>query len=181
MAWSYGGSVATLAATRRPGLFRSLSLHEPTIGSLIAGTPEGTAAIGDFGREVGRIRAVSNGGDVARATREFWEFVLRLPPGGLDSEPQWLQRMVFDNQRSVPLTLNAPPQPITCDGVKAIKAPVLVTVGANTRPLWTLAGAALRQCVPNGELVTIPNSNHDALVRAPQAFNAALLSFLDRH
>ncbi len=30
VAWSYGGSVATLAASQHPELFRSLSLHEPT-------------------------------------------------------------------------------------------------------------------------------------------------------
>ena len=33
VAWSYGGSVATLAASQHPELFRSLTLHEPTIGS----------------------------------------------------------------------------------------------------------------------------------------------------
>ncbi len=48
VAWSYGGSVATLAASRHPELFRSLTLHEPTIGSLIAGTPEGKAAVAAF-------------------------------------------------------------------------------------------------------------------------------------
>ncbi len=44
VAWSYGGSVATLAASQQPELFRSLSLHEPTIGRLIVNTPEGKAA-----------------------------------------------------------------------------------------------------------------------------------------
>ena len=31
------------------------------------------------------------------------------------------------------------------------------------------------------ELATIPNSNHDAVVRSPQAFAALLMPFLARH
>ena len=181
VAWSYGGSVATLAASQHPELFRSLSLHEPTIGSLIVGTPEGKLAASDFGKEVGRIRGVANAGDSWRATQQFWEFVLRLADGGFLGEPPALQQIMRDNERSVPLTLNAPPQPITCEMVKAIRAPVLVTVGANTRALWVLAGAALQKCVPDGELIEIPNSNHDAIMRNPDAFNRALLGFLERH
>ena len=77
--WSYGSSVATLAAIQHPELFRSLSMREPTIDSLIADTPEGQVAIKDFGTEVTRIRVAANGGDALRATRQFWEFVLRLP------------------------------------------------------------------------------------------------------
>lgn len=178
VAWSYGGSVATLAASRRPDLFRSLSMHEPTIGSLIVGTPDGKAAAAAFAKSVGEIRAVANRGETVPATKLFWEFIAKLPAGGFDREPVALQRVVLDNSRSVPLTLNAPPQPITCEMVKKITMPILVTVGDSTRPLWSLAGAAIRDCVPNGRLVVINNSNHDAIFRQPAAFNEALLTFL---
>lgn len=181
VSWSYGGSVATLAASQHPELFRSLSIHEPTIGSLIVNTPEGKVAASDFGKEVAQLRSVANSGDTMDATRQFWEFVVRLPAGGFDHEPQGLQKVVLENARTVPLSLNAPPQPITCDMVTAIKAPVLVTVGANTRPLWSLAAQTMATCVPHGELVTIPNSNHDAIVRQPAAFSRVLLDFLARH
>ena len=181
VSWSYGGSVATLAASRHPELFRSLTLHEPTIGSLIVGTPEGKAAAADFGAEVGRIRAVANAGDTPAAMRQFWEFVPKLPPGGFETEPAALRRMVQDNQRTVPLTLNAPPQPIGCETVKSIRAPAPITVGADTRPLWTLAAAAWQRCAVDAELAVIPNSNHDAIVRSPQAFAALLMPFLARH
>ncbi|GAC1424735.1 MAG: hypothetical protein NVSMB6_25610 [Burkholderiaceae bacterium] len=181
VSWSYGGSVATLAVSQHPELFRSLSIHEPTIGSLIVNTPEGKAAAGDFGKEVAQLRSVANGGDTLGATRQFWEFVVRLPAGGLDREPQALRQIVLDNARTVPLSLNAPPQPITCDMVRAIKVPVLITVGANTRPLWALAAQTMATCAQHGELVTIADSNHDAVVRQPTAFSRALLDFLAQH
>lgn len=179
VAWSYGGSVATLAATQRPALFRSLSLHEPTIGSLIVGTPDGKAAAAAFAKSVGEIRAVANRGETVPATKLFWEFVTKLPAGGFEQESANLQTTILDNSRSVPLSLNAPPQMISCEMAKKITAPVLVTVGDSTRPLWSLASAALRDCVPNGRLVGIANSNHDAIFRQPAAFNDALLNFLN--
>ena len=92
-----------------------------------------------FGKQVSRLRAIANSGDALAATKQFWEFVLRLPDGGFDRESPSLQQIPLANVRSVPLTLNAPPQLITCEMVKAIHAPVLVTIGANTRALWTLA------------------------------------------
>ena len=79
VAWSYGGSVATLAASQHPELFRSLSLHEPTIGSLIGSTPEGKAAVSAFGAAVAPIRVLANSGNALLATQRFWEFVLILP------------------------------------------------------------------------------------------------------
>lgn len=181
VAWSYGGSVAALAASQHSELVRSLSIHEPTIGSLIVNTSEGKAAVGDFGKEIAQLRSVANSGDTLGATSQFWEFVVRLPAGGFDREPQALRQIVLDNARTVPLSLNAPPQPITCDMVRAIRAPVLITVGASTRALWTLAARAMAGCAQHGELVTIANSNHDAIVRQPAAFSQALLDFLARH
>ena len=180
VAWSYGGSVATLAASEHPTWFRSLSLHEPTIGSLIAGTPEGKVAVADFGGAVGQIRAVANAGDTVGATARFWEFVAQLPAGGLAQESTAVRAIVKDNERSVSLTLNAPPQPIGCEKVGAIRAPMLVTVGSATRPLWAQAAIAVQRCAERAELARIPGG-HDAIVQQAPAFNAALLGFLARH
>ena len=177
VAWSYGGSVATLAASQHPELFRSLSLHEPTIGSLIGGTPEGKAAISAFGSAVAPIRAVANAGDALLATQRFWEFVLILPEGGFKHKLLALQAIVLDNERSVPLMLNAPAQAIFCDMVKAVTAPVLITIDINTHPRWTLAGQALQRCVPYGQLVVLPGSNLTRRCVTPPPLTARWLTF----
>ena len=44
----------------------------------------------------------------------------------------------------------------------------------NTRSLWTLAAQTMATCAQHGELVTIPGSNHDAIVRQPAALTHAL-------
>lgn len=182
VAWSYGGAVATLAVLHRPDLFQSLTMHEPTIGSLIAGTAEGKAAIAAFGSGLAPAREAAKAGDAAQAAARFWEFVSILPNGGFEREPDAIRRMVMDNSRTVPLTLSAPPPPpVTCERLKTATLPILVTVGENTRPLWRLASETLQRCATKAQLVTIDDSNHDALFRKPADFNRALLDFLRRN
>lgn len=182
VAWSYGGAVATLAAFQRPDLVRSLAMHEPTIGSLIAGIAEGKAAITAFGSGLTPAREAVKAGDAREAVARFWEFVSILPKGGFDQEPDAIRDMVTDNARTVPLTLLAPPPPpVTCDRLKTATFPILVTVGEQTRPLWRLAGETLQRCAPNARLINIADSNHDALFRKPADFNRALLDFLSKN
>lgn len=182
VAWSYGGAVATLAALQRPDLVQSLALHEPTIGSLIAGTDEGKAAIAAFGSGLAPAREAAKAGEAHKAATMFWEFVSILPKGGFKQEPDAIRHMVLDNSRTVPLTLSAPPPPpVTCDRLKTATLPILITVGEQTRPLWRLAGEMLQRCAPNAQLVNIADSNHDALFRRPADFNRVLLNFLSKN
>ena len=115
---------------------------------------------------------------MAKPVTRCWEFALIPSKGGFKYEPLALQAIVLNNVLSVSLTLNAPPQAITCNMVKAINAPVLITFGAKTRFLWTLAGQTLQRSAPNGRLGVLPSSSHDATVRNPAAFNRALVDFL---
>lgn len=93
----------------------------------------------------------------------------------------FLGALLLDNEPSVPLTSNAPPQPITREMVEAVAAPILVTVGAETRPSRTLAASAVQRCAQRAELVVLPNTRRDATFRTPRAFNAAMTGFLRRH
>jgi hypothetical protein len=87
------------------------------------------------------------------------------------------QAIVLDNERSVPLMLNAPAQAIFCDMVKAVTAPVLITIDINTHPRWTLAGQALQRCVPYGQLVVLPGSNLTRRCVTPPPLTARWLTF----
>lgn len=153
----------------------------PTIGSLIGGTPEGQAAIAAFGRAVAPIRTIANRGNALACHRKILGVCFDSAGRRIQTGTQSASSRCPGQRRSVPLTLNAPAQPISCDMVKAIKSPVLITVGSNTCPLWTLAAQTLQRCVPDGKLVILPNSNHDATVRNPAAFNRKLVNFLALH
>lgn len=179
--WSYGGPVTALVAIEHPDLVRSLAIHEPAIRPLIADSPAGKQALADFGKAAGPAVAASKSGDTATAAKLFLEAVFELPRGGFDTDPVVRRNIILDNARTVPLLLVGPPPPVSCARLNIIKTPTLVTRGANSMPYFALMSDEMVRCVPGSKLVILPNSNHDAPVRNPAAFNEAVLSFFAQH
>ncbi|HWQ37186.1 MAG TPA: alpha/beta hydrolase [Burkholderiales bacterium] len=179
--WSYGGLTALLVARSHPELVRSLTLHEPGIRSLIADTPEGRQAWAEFSRSVVPAAAAAKAGDTVRAAKLFTEALYALPPEGFDAQPAPFRRMVLDNARTMSLALTAPPPPaITCESVRAIRVPTLVTHGEAAQTHYRMISERLTACMPNAVLAVIPGTNHDAPMRNPAVFNGTLLGFLAR-
>jgi pimeloyl-ACP methyl ester carboxylesterase len=179
--WSYGGPVTALVAMEHPELVRSLVIHEPSIRPLIADLPEGKRAIAEFEKVVGPAVGAAKSGDTALAAKLLLEAVFDLPRGGFETDPVVLRDVILDNARTVTLGLVAPPVPISCGKLNAIKAPTLVTRGEKAMPFYALISKEMVRCVPGSKLVVIPNSNHDSPQRNPAAFNEAVLIFLAQH
>jgi pimeloyl-ACP methyl ester carboxylesterase len=180
--WSYGGLTALLMAKEHPELVRTLTLHEPGVRSLILDTAEGRQASAEFSRTLVPAAAAARAGDALQAARLFHEAMFSLPPGGFESEPPALQHIVLDNARTMILALQAPPPPpLTCESLKAIRSPALVTMGENARAQYRMIAEKTAACLGNATLAIIPAANHDAPIRNPGVFNATLLSFLHRN
>lgn len=62
----------------------------------------------------------------------------------------------------------------------AITMPTLVLVGAEDALTPPSASSAMNEALPDSTLVVIPNAGHLSNIEQPQAFNAAVLAFLDR-
>ena len=61
-----------------------------------------------------------------------------------------------------------------------IAAPVLITVGRHDE-ITPACALRMKQNLPQAELVVFPNSSHMPFYEEPDAYDAVLLSFLDRH
>lgn len=61
-----------------------------------------------------------------------------------------------------------------------VKVPTLVLVGADDTN-FLAAADYMASTVPNAEKVVVPAAGHAANIDQPQAFNDAVISFLDRH
>ncbi len=180
--WSYGGLTALLVAKDHPDLVRTLTVHEPGIRSLILDSPEGRQASAEFSRALFPAVSAARAGDAVQAAKLFHEAMFSLPPGGFESEPAAIRRMVVDNARTMILALSAPPPPaLSCEALRLVRAPTLVTRGDNAQTHYRMMADRVAECVGNASIAVIPAANHDAPLRNPGVFNATLLSFLQKN
>jgi pimeloyl-ACP methyl ester carboxylesterase len=176
---SYGGTIAAVVASKHPGLVRTLTLAEPGLFSLIAENPDAKPALDAFGTGIGEVAAVTKTGDLSGAVRALYALVTGEPPENFDKLSGPSRQIFTDNARTLPLLLSGDRLPIvTCDSLRAVKAPTLVVAGAQTPSFFSLIANAVVSCIQGSRLVTIPNANHIMNVQNPGAFNAELLKFL---
>lgn len=178
---SRGGAVAVAALLKDPSLARSLTLHEPGLFSMIPDTAEGKLARANRGKFVAPAASMAKSGDAAQAVRLFFEGEYQLGPNGFDRLPEATREMLLDNARTAPLLFgSAPPPPVTCEMLKSLKLPTLVTHGEKTHAHSKLISDAVSRCLPGARQVSFPNFAHDAPSRDPAAFVAAVFEFLSR-
>jgi pimeloyl-ACP methyl ester carboxylesterase len=176
--WSYSGAVVLLVALQHPELVHSLTIHEPGYTGFVTDPASLEIAGKDRQAMMGPAIAASKAGDVAGA--------VRLVPNGVNNQPDFfdtatpeIRSMFLDNARTFGLFLAAPPPPpITCDQLRQIKIPALITRGEATRAIYRISTDGAASCIPGAELIIIPGGRHLAMVQQPDAFNAALLQFL---
>jgi pimeloyl-ACP methyl ester carboxylesterase len=177
--WSYSGPIVMLVALQHPELVRSLAIHEPGSLTYVTDAATAKAAAEDRMAALGPAIAAAKAGDLAETAR--------LTPIGVNHQPDFwetttpeIRAMFLDNARTWKAALAAPPQPsLTCDMLKQIKIPVLITVGGETRSYFQVAAEGAAACIPGAQFVTIPG-RHLAIAQQPEAFNAALLQFLSK-
>jgi pimeloyl-ACP methyl ester carboxylesterase len=179
---SRGGAVAIAAALKNPAVVRSLTLHEPGLFSMLpAESAEGKAAREHRNKYVGPAVAAAMAGDSIQAVRLFFEGEYQLGPGGFDRLPQAARTMLLDNARTAPLLFGAsPPPPTTCDMLKTLNHPTLVTHGEKSHAHAKLINDGVSKCIPGARQVNFPNLVHDAPSRDPAAFTGAVFEFLSR-
>jgi pimeloyl-ACP methyl ester carboxylesterase len=124
---------------------------------------------------------VTKTGDLSGAVRALYALVTGETRENFDKLPGPSRQVFTDNARTLPLLLSGDRVPlVTCDNLRAVKAPTLVVAGAQTPSFFSLIANAVVSCIQGSRLVTIPNANHIMNMQNPGAFNAELLKFLDK-
>ena len=145
------------------------------------GSAEGKAAREDFAKMTAPAVAAAKAGKSIQATKLLFEALFQMPPGEFHSLPQDWQTLGLDNARTLPLLFaSPPPPPITCEMLKDFTRPTLVMWGESTQKFYALSNDAISRCVPGARKVVLRNVNHDAPLRDPAGFSAAVLDFLSK-
>jgi pimeloyl-ACP methyl ester carboxylesterase len=62
-----------------------------------------------------------------------------------------------------------------------LQPPTLILEGEKTAKSYVLINDALTRCIPGARRVILKNVNHEAPVRDPSRFSAAVAEFLAKH
>jgi pimeloyl-ACP methyl ester carboxylesterase len=177
---SGGGGLAIRVAVNKPALVRTVVVNEPALMSVLpTDSDEGKSARENQAKIAAPAVAANKAGDPVRTMTLFIEGVLQLGPDGFNRLPEARQRMFLDNARTAPLQLGAPTPPqITCDTLRTLNRPTLVTQGGKSHPYHRSISEGVAKCVPGAQLVSFPGLVHNAPTADPAAFTAALFDFL---
>jgi pimeloyl-ACP methyl ester carboxylesterase len=177
---SYGAGVALLTALRHPERVRSLILFEPPFGSLVApSVPEFASELASRDAVVAAIRTSVQAGADDQAAEALIDWV-QGGPGGFRRLPPTTQDEIRTNAATVGPTYAAPAPLVTCEQLRALRLPVLIVRGEQTRPWYRLIAEAAAGCIPGAESAVIPAGRHLAIVEDPGGCAGILSRFIAR-
>ena len=94
-----------------------------------------------------------------------------------------VQERTLDNANAMgPYSRQPPAAPVTCEQLGALRVPVLVIRGENSRAIFRYGSEMLLSCLPrNTSTAVIPNGRHNWFAEDPDAGSKAILAFLANH
>lgn len=183
---SFGAFTSLLVARDHPQLVRSLTLGEPPVMPLVAGSSPGDSLLREF-RENSIIPAhqAFEKGNTLEGIRRFINGVLgkeefqNLPP---ETHAQMMDnaREMKGEMQTFAVDQNLFP-PFSCQDGKQVKVPTLLVDGELSPPLMGVISDTLERCLPNTERVTIPSASHGLQFANPTAFNKMVLAFIAKN
>jgi pimeloyl-ACP methyl ester carboxylesterase len=183
---SYGAYIALFTAIEYPELIKSLLLGEPPVMSLLTRTDEGNALLFDFEFNTVLPSAQAfESGDQLKGIKIFLDSVMG-EENFYDKLPPDVQQQVNDNIPEIegivcPKVIFLFSPFTTVDHIKRVMAPTLLITGEKSPGFFKMITEELEKCLLRQEKVVIPGASHEMEMDNPQAFNEAVLRFIEKH
>jgi pimeloyl-ACP methyl ester carboxylesterase len=178
---SFGTSIALRLAGERPELLRGVIGHEPPLLSLIAGDNEAAPMIEEVGSRIDAVVERIAAGDHAGAAEQFVEEVV-LGPGMWDQQSPETRETMIEN---APTFLDECRDPEQLDfdpeWVSGFSKPVLLTVGAESPPIFKSVTTRLAEVLPRVEVITLTDQSHAPHLTNPDAYAETILDFTSKN
>lgn len=158
---------------------RGASVHEPPLFALLADDPESQAILGDL-REQGEavIREIEAGEAEAGARRFVDE--IAIGAGAWEAFPPEIHETMVRNAATFAEEERDPTvYAIDLDALSRFDAPVLLTHGDQSPPLFPLVIDRLQAALPHAERRVFDGVGHVPQMTHPDAYAAAMLEFFD--
>ncbi len=181
MGWSYGGAVALTMAVQHPQLVKRLFLFEPSLVTIVADPADLERAVADRQDMIYAARTAVSTGDLDRAVQLFID-ALNPEDGTFQRAPNRVQSLLREGARMLPLYFAPPPPPnVTSEDLSHLHMPVTIAVGSDSRVFFKVLAETASRCIPDAELITVPNARHMLPVQDPATFSRLVLEFIERN
>lgn len=192
---SYGAFLGLLLALRKPALVRSLVLCEPPVITLFVSSdpkpleilqlllskPRTALEIAKFGMlGVEPARRAFRKGNLQKGMQLMAQAI--FGPGGYERLPESHKTQVADNLSNVRMEVLGPGfAPLDKNKLKILSAPSLLVSAGNSIGLFRQLTDHLETLLRNVQRSEIPGASHLMHEDNPEAFNRAVLSFIESY
>ena len=176
MGHSYGGGVALRLAVRRPALLRCLILYEPMAMPLLAEAGE-TELYELHARTADRLIEAVAAGNPEAGWAQFVDYSQGDGTWEALAPPQRARVLASTDAVVRGLAANRNPGTTLAD-VRALRLPVLVLCGAETRPPLAALTRLLAQELPNATRQEVPKAGHMGPLTHPRPVAERVIAFL---
>ncbi|TJZ44646.1 alpha/beta hydrolase [Streptomyces piniterrae] len=175
---SFGASIVLGLATRRPELFRSITVHEPPLVGLVADDPESMAQLQPTMASIDAVMDHLRKAENEQGARLFVEEVA-LGPGMWDQLPAPL-RETFVTHAQTWLDEQTDPSwaVLDLDGLSACTMPVLLSRGSASPTWFSTVLERLAAALPQAQCQTFEGAGHIPHVTNPQEYTTVLTGFI---
>ena len=174
----FSAGVALNAVARAPALFRTLTIIEPNVPSLLTDDAADRDLQDAWRSATERLREL-HGADPARHAATWFELVNNQGPDMFARQPVAFRRMWLANFGAKRSASAAPA--LTCGALGAVDVPTLVLGTEHGMPYSRRMVERVAECIPRARTVILPSATHFVSYQAPSAFNEVLLDFLAEH
>jgi len=172
VAFSMGTFIALRVAARRPELVRTLCLIGPSAEA------EDPSNMPKYKRLIQFVRLFGPRPVAAQLMKILFGDTYLSAPDVAVARRRWL-KVVQTLPRALHRAAAASAhRPAITDELKRIRAPTLVVSGEEDRPISPLKALAVQAGISGAAFVSFPATGHAVMIERPDAFNAALSSFL---
>ncbi|WP_037675803.1 alpha/beta fold hydrolase [Streptomyces globisporus] len=175
---SFGASAVLGLAARRPGLFRTITVHEPPLVGVVADDPESMAQLQptftSFDAALDHLRK----GEDEQGARLFVEEVA-MGPGMWDRLPAPI-RETFVRHGQTWLDEQSDPSwaELDLEGLSACAVPVLLSRGTESPAWFATVLDRLAEALPNAQRQTFEGAGHIPHITHPQEYATVLTRFI---
>jgi pimeloyl-ACP methyl ester carboxylesterase len=167
---SFGASIVLRLAAERPGLFRSVIVHEPPLFGLLKNEPDAKQPLAAVQERMSAVASLLAGGDWAGGARQFVE-TIAFGPGAWPELPEDVKETFVFN---APTWLDEIHDPdaleIDLTGLRRFGAPALLTIGDQSAPFFSLVVDRIAAVMGQAARRTYVGAGHVPHLTHPEEF-----------